>query len=456
MLTDLSYLSYPLPPDVQRLFEAGDFARMNRVIQLRLDDPAVPQCLKDRLRFQQAIAAEIPRAYPYPQAKLLAMMRRQIRDFTEDELERLRDDGTLDWRYVDGEVRFKDNCIDSLLKTRAAYAARALNPEIRAGAARRRIALDNMIAKMKANGRAHLRFEAREQITVRSDRLTPGETLRIHLPLPVVHAQVVSASLLSSSHAPAAVNAPDEPHRSVYFELPYEPGMTVSADISWEIDAPYVCPDADAVTQEQPGFFLEEQPPHIVFTPYLRALAKEIIGGETNPLRKARLIYDFITTQAVYRYMPPYMTVTNIPEYFLSGLRGDCGVQAITFITLCRLAGVPAVWQAGLYTTPDGTGNHDWARFYAAPYGWLYADCSFGGSAFRAGNTSRWNFYFGNLEPWRLPLCSDFQQDLTPPKRFARRDPYDNQNGEIESLTRALDHDEYQTASCILRCEELA
>ncbi|MBP3655668.1 MAG: transglutaminase domain-containing protein [Clostridia bacterium] len=455
MLSDLAYLSYPLPPDIQRLFEAGDFARMNRIIDARIAAPETPQCLKDRLRFQQAVAAEIPRAYPYTQAQLLAMLRRQVRDFSEDELEALRDDGTLDWRYVDGEVRFKDNCIDSMLKTRAAYAARALNPQVRAGAAQRSRALDAVIAGMKAKGCGRLRFTLREQITVSSPRLTPGETLRVHLPLPVVHAQVAGAQLLATSHAAAAVNAPDEPHRSVYFELPYEPGMTVWADIAYEINAPYVQPDPDKVVCDHPDFCLEEQPPHVVFTPYLRALAKEIVGGETNPLRKARLIYDFITTKAVYRYMPPYMTVANIPEYFLSGLRGDCGVQAITFITLCRLAGIPAVWQAGLYTTPDSTGNHDWARFYVAPYGWLYADCSFGGSAYRTGNADRWNFYFGNLEPWRLPLCSDFQQELNPPRRFLRRDPYDNQNGEIESLTRALSVDEYETASRILSCEEL-
>ena len=49
MLLDLSYLSYPLPPDIQRLYEAGDFARMDRVIRLRLDDPRVPEALKARL-----------------------------------------------------------------------------------------------------------------------------------------------------------------------------------------------------------------------------------------------------------------------------------------------------------------------------------------------------------------------------------------------------------------------
>ena len=37
MTKNLSYLSYPLPPDIQRLYEAGDFARMDRVIRLRLD-----------------------------------------------------------------------------------------------------------------------------------------------------------------------------------------------------------------------------------------------------------------------------------------------------------------------------------------------------------------------------------------------------------------------------------
>lgn len=153
--------------------------------------------------------------------------------------------------------------------------------------------------------------------------------------------------------------------------------------------------------------------------------------------------------------MPPYLTVTNLPEYFMSGLRGDCGVQAITFITLCRLCGIPAKWQAGLYTKPDDAGHHDWARFYIAPYGWLYADCSFGGSAFRAGDLDRWNFYFGNLEPWRLPMCSDFQQEFNPPRRFIRYDPYDNQGGEIESLTRALDDDEYDTSRRVTLYEEL-
>ena len=112
-------LSYPLPPDIQRLYEAGDFARMDRVIRLRLDDPRVPEALKARLRVQTELAYEILRAYPYTQAQMLEILQSHVKDFEEEELETLRDDGTLDWRYVNGEVRFKDNALSGLLKTRA-------------------------------------------------------------------------------------------------------------------------------------------------------------------------------------------------------------------------------------------------------------------------------------------------------------------------------------------------
>ena len=131
MILDLSYLSYPLPPDIQRLYEAGDFARMDRVIRLRLDDPRVPEALKARLRVQTELAYEILRAYPYTQAQMLEILQSHVKDFEEEELETLRDDGTLDWRYVNGEVRFKNNALSGLLKTRAEYAARATDPEVK-------------------------------------------------------------------------------------------------------------------------------------------------------------------------------------------------------------------------------------------------------------------------------------------------------------------------------------
>ena len=79
MLLDLSCLSYPLPPDVRRLYEAGDFDRMELVIRRRLDDPCVPEALKARLRVQLEMAYEIPRAYPYTRAQMLDILQKNVR-----------------------------------------------------------------------------------------------------------------------------------------------------------------------------------------------------------------------------------------------------------------------------------------------------------------------------------------------------------------------------------------
>ena len=455
MLIDLSYLRYPLPPDVQRLFEAGEFARMERVITRRLADPRTPETLKKRMTFQLAIAKQIPCDYPHTRSTLLAKLQEKLRDFTAEELETLRDDGTLDWRYVEGECRFKSNAVSNLLKTRKEYTDRIIDQTSVEATKKERAELDALIARMKENGHLRAKFTLHEEITVDSVQLIPGETIRMHLPLPIVGNQVVGAKLLKTSHTPVSIAPENHSARTAFFELPYQPGMTVSADFEYEIDATYVNPDPAGVSAIQPDFCTGEEAPHVVFTPYIRALTKEIVGDETNPLLKARRIYDFITTQCLYRFMPAYMTVPNIPEYFFSGLRGDCGVQAISFVTLCRCAGIPAKWQAGLYSRPGDVGNHDWAMFYIAPYGWLYCDCSFGGSAYQAGSEERRDFYFANLEPWRLPLCEGFQQAFDGPRKFLRYDPYDNQNGEVETLNRRLERREYSVDNWIVSYEEI-
>ena len=70
----------------------------------------------------------------------------------------LRDDGTLDWRYVEGEVRFRDNCLSNLLKTRPEFAQRAIDQTSIAASLAERAELDAMITRMKRKGHARARF----------------------------------------------------------------------------------------------------------------------------------------------------------------------------------------------------------------------------------------------------------------------------------------------------------
>lgn len=68
----------------------------------------------------------------------------------------------------------------------------------------------------------------------------------------------------------------------------------------------------------------------------------------------------------------------------------------------------------------------------------MYADASFGGAAWRAGDLERWEFYFGNLDPYRIPTTSEYQSDFYFPKKYLRQDPYDNQMGEAEYEDQGL------------------
>ena len=81
---------------------------------------------------------------------------------------------------------------------------------------------------------------------------------------------------------------------------------------------------------------------------------------------------------------------------------------------------------------PDDGGAHDWAQFYIPSIGWLYADLSLGGVAYRREDFVLWNFHFGNLDPYRVPINNAFQVEFDPPKEHWRKDPYDNQMGELE------------------------
>ncbi len=454
MFTDLSYLSYPLPEHFARLEAAGDLARAARLIDRWLADPKVPNALKPRLDFEKGIIRELPHSYPLSEEEVFRTLSAALTDFTWQELEEYRDDGTLDWVYIDGQVRYKDNCCDNLLKTRVELKPRRTDKAALAASAAHSQALSDTIARMKKQGGLHLRYRVRATLTIAPEAQEPGKRIRVHMPLPNRDSQCVPGQIQT---APAAKRlAPEDAgQRTAFFEEIYQPGMAFTTEFTYEIKAPYVAARPEEVSPEQPDFYTGELPPHIRFTPYIRALAAELKGEETNPLLVARRFYDYVTTQACYRYVPPYFTKTCIPEYFGAGMRGDCGMHALLFITLCRCAGIPARWQAGWYTPPSGIGNHDWAMFYIAPYGWLYADGSFGGSAYREGNLDQWNFYFGNLEPWRMVSNRDFQQEFDPPRRFLRADPYDNQVGEAEYEDHPLSRHDYQITREILSCEEL-
>lgn len=443
---DLQYLSTPLPVNVQKFKLHGDLDRAVKSINIYLEKD-IPYALRARLNMELEILKRLPGDYIYTFDQAVERCQKYLSDFTAEELSELQDKNDVEWIFMNGDVCFKSNFLENLIGCYPEYAARCTDPN-KLDKPERKAMLDEQIAKMIETGKAGYHYKMRASVKVDPEKARVGTQVKVHLPLPIEYAQIKNVKVLSYSEADkVTVSGPDALQRTICFE-----DTLKKADseyfVEYEFDniSTYVNPDPDKVSSAQPKFYTDEQLPHIRFTPYIKALTKEIVGEETNPLKKARMIYDYVTSHVKYSYMPNYFTILDLVEYIAVGGKGDCGIQALMFITLCRCAGVPARWQSGIYTHPLDAGNHDWAQFYVAPYGWLFADPSFGTSAYKAGNTVRREFYAYNLEPFRMAASKEFQQQYLPvPKDQMRRDPYDTQSGEIEYCDRAFEPDEYDT-----------
>ncbi len=429
---NMTTLNIPLPEDLLKLKWNGQFQLMLEMIELRLQKD-IPSKLKERLKLEKEIISRLPNDFTYSKQEALDLLHEKIQDFSDEEFEDLFKDSAFEWIYIEKEMYFKNNFYDNLIKVRKNYADRVKDKE-----ENKNTLLDDVMHKMKKEKDISCKIHIKTSIELEPSVQKPRKTIRVWLPIPKEYAQVENLKILNVSHK-HIVNNNDVDQRCVYIEKEYEANDTFSVEYEFINHMHYEELNPNIVTLEHPDCCLEQQVPHIVFSDYLKNLTKEIIGNETNPLFKAKKIYNYITSHVMYSYMRQYATLPCISEYVATGLKGDCGVQALFFITLCRIAGIPATWQAGLYTTPESIGNHDWARFYIAPYGWLYADCSFGGSAYRANNEERRDFYFGHLDPFRTPCSSKFMGEFVPSKRFLACDPFDNQNGEVEYIDEPID-----------------
>ncbi len=452
--SDLQYLSVPLPEDLSKLKGFGDFARMERVIDKKLQNAALPKALRARLELEKELIRRLPDEYPYSVNEALQQLRECFGEFSEEELDELRDADAVEWAYMNGEPKFFVRFLSNLVMTRKAYADRlteAGRAKYPSGNKEQRIAA---IRKMKAQGTLNMRLHIKSTMLITPDEAHKGQPVTAYLPIPIPYAQVENVQILDISPKDTLIAPKEHPQRTAIFRaVPSD--IPFSVEYTYETHMRYVEPDPACVADSQPTFYTEELPPHIRFTPYLRSLAAEIIGEEKNPLVKARKIYDFVTTKAIYSLMREYYTMPMITEFIGTSLKGDCGVQALLFITLCRIAGVPARWQSGLYTEPGDVGSHDWAQFYIAPYGWLFADPSFGGGGYRDGDMERWNFYFGNLDPYRMPANSEYQHEFYVPTRFMRYDPYDNQQGEAEYQDAPVARRDCHVTHELLECTEI-
>ena len=132
MYQDLSFMKVPLPEDVLKLKNYGDYAGAQKMIRYFLEEKDIPQALRKRLEIEQEVIGVMGgNEYPYTYDEALEIMTSHLRDFKKEELDHLKEISAADWIYIDGEVHFQRRFYENLIKTRPYFAKRVIaeNPE---------------------------------------------------------------------------------------------------------------------------------------------------------------------------------------------------------------------------------------------------------------------------------------------------------------------------------------
>ena len=75
--------------------------------------------------------------------------------------------------------------------------------------------------------------------------------------------------------------------------------------------------------------------------------------------------------------------------------------------------------------------------------------------AWREGDKERWNYYFGNLDIFRMPANSEIQKEFIPEKKWLRIDPIDNQRGEFEYEDHGLRFSQVDVSQELISMEDI-
>ena len=429
-------LYMPLPEDILKRKWAGDLEGAVKAIDIRLKQ-ALPELLRQRLICERERFRRLPTQYPWTRDQAIEKLREIVPSVTEEQFDRWELEGRIDFIYIQGEKRYFIRAHRSI----------ARHPELVRQAGREVSPvsewLDPMIQELRQKGSLTRRITMETSIYVEKEDFVPGEYL-LHLPFPAATAQQSQIRLLEGD--PDGIASEDAPARTVHWRrwldewqefrirYSYVSSIKYADPLHQPVPAVPLYPAVPAPCAED----LTESGAYIRFTPYLKALAVDLAKGASTPAEKAWRYYEFVTTKVDYSFMRDYFQIDDLGQYCAVNLRGDCGLQALLFIILCRIGGIPARWQSGMAVEPTYSGSHDWAQFYLDGWGWLFADCSYGGSAYRYGNPVRHEFYFGNIDPMRMAATQAFQAPLMPEIGQLRADPFDNQAGEAERIGAEL------------------
>ena len=436
--------------EIATLQDRGEFRQAEELIRGFLQSrPDLKGDTRRSLEFEIERGKRIVHDYRLTEEKLYNSLNQRMIDLTRAEFDRWQNERRFDRLMIDGEKRFVNPSASNLFFRYPGLNQRRRKYDPVSTTARFCLEQAKQLKIMSSNYPDAVMLPRKclveQKIMIPKDKIPAGEKVFCWMPYPSVFEIQGEVQFVNSSHPPVWLAPPASPIRAVYFETTAD-GNDLSVVLSYYYTAYafYRVIDPDKVVPysgREPEFltYTREEYPHEVFSDRMKQLVTSIVGSETNPYLKGKKIYNWIADSIQYSYAREYSTLRNISAYCLDKRYGDCGQQGLLFITLCRIAGIPTRWQSGFMVYPGDEGMHDWAEIYIKPYGWLPVDPYMGifFTSMTADLTPEErmemrNFYYGNMDHYRLVANKGHNLELYPPKKFFRSETVDFQRGEVE------------------------
>ncbi len=427
----------------------GQFKEAARTLAAALNERPLPVADQKNLEFELDRLDRIKKDFPWTQDALFVELGKSVKHLSRQEYDSWIREGRFESRDIEGKRWFMVSSVGNLFWRYPELSPRRLPPKETRAVQEHYLATCLEIKKAAKDEQKPFvlpkRFQVSMSVTAEPNAAPDGEIIKAWLPVPREYPFQGEFGILSTSSPLQHLDPKDSPIRCAYLEQHAVKNTPTRFNINYEYTAHGVWFDIQpdrvkAADTNNPALApFTREAPHIAFTPEMRALADQIAGTETNPYLKARKFHDWIAEHIKYSFAIEYSTIRNIGEYCRSHGYGDCGQEALLFMTLCRLNGIPARWQSGWTTFPGAKSIHDWTEIYLAPYGWIPVDPYMGIYAMQYCNELTpgqrrevRDFYFGGLDQYRMIANSDHNQRLNPPKESMRSDNVDFQRGELE------------------------
>jgi transglutaminase-like putative cysteine protease len=142
-------------------------------------------------------------------------------------------------------------------------------------------------------------------------------------------------------------------------------------------------------------------------------LAAKVTQGKTDPLDKARAIYDYVFTTMRYDKTGTGWGRGDV-LYACDAKKGNCTDFHSLFIAMARSRGIPARFEIGFPLPPDLrsaeiAGYHCWADFYIEGKGWIPVDIS---EAWK--HPEKRDYFFGAHDANRVQFSMGRDLQLSP------------------------------------------